>query len=70
MPTVFMTCLQTNISMYTDNAMTIASPVNQYMELAYAISNLSRMGQPQGGLGYIPQVMPHLTNSSLLVVRQ
>ena len=28
------------------------------------------MGHSQGGFGYIPQVMPPLTNNSLIVVRQ
>lgn len=50
--------------------MTIASPIIRYLTSGSPISNLSRMTQPQEGLGYIPQAMPPLTISSLLVVRQ
>lgn len=49
--------LQTNASMYADNAMIIASPLNQYLASGSAINNLSGMAQPQEGLGYVPQVM-------------
>lgn len=55
--------LQTNASMYADNAMIVASQVNQYVELGSAKSSPSRKGQSEGGLGYIPQVTPFLTIS-------
>lgn len=62
--------MQTNISKLLNNAISIVSPFNTYLALGSVISNPSRMAQPLGGLGYIPQVMTPLTSSSLLSMRQ
>lgn len=39
--------LQTNVSIYTDNAMVVASPFNKYMASGSTINNLDRIGQSQ-----------------------
>lgn len=70
MPTIMMSTLQTNATMYVDNAITIASSLNSYLASGFAISNHIRMKQPQGELWYIPQVMSFLTTSSLQSMRQ
>ncbi|XP_058768879.1 embryo-specific protein ATS3B-like [Vicia villosa] len=49
--------------------MTIAFLLNTNIMLKSSLSNSSRMTQSQGVLGYIPQVMPSLTTSSLLSMR-
>lgn len=70
MPTAMMADLHPSAYMYAYNAMVVASPTNPYLALISTISNLGRMSQSQGGLGYIPQVMPSLTNSPLQSMMQ
>lgn len=70
MPTTMMEDLKTNASIYADNVMTIAYPFSQYLSSGSAISNPSQMEQPQRGLGCVPHVVPPLTTSSLLAMRQ
>lgn len=54
MPISMISGLQTNASIYIDNAITVASPLNPYLASEFGIRNPSLMVQPQAGLGYIP----------------
>lgn len=50
--------------------MDVVSPFYPYMTSKFAITNPGQIRKFQGGLRYTVQVMPYLTNNSLLVVRQ
>lgn len=54
MPTALMVGLHTNASTYANNAMVVASSVNQHMASRSSRNNLGRMGQTQEGLRHIP----------------
>ena len=71
MPSSLMEGINTQSSVYADNAVAVHSPFNPYLGSGSAINSNLRQNQPQVGLGFNQQsFLPPIPDNSIQVLRQ